>query len=232
MRISQLITVCVATAIGMASSASAGAIRFVDNLDLSAPNLYSSSIGYHNPPYVTNRHVAQGFISGASGQINTIEINIGKLGNPDPPILDVEIYTDGGGRPGTFVGSEHYDYSVSEDPDNVITFDFSSANVSLASGTTYYLVLGTSAGENISHWNFFLKDMGVLGFPGLTSTDGGVNYSDPLPNYPDSELAIRISAVPLPSSMWMGMAMLSCIGIGTIIRMNTSTQRNKAPQYS
>jgi len=230
MRISHLITVCVATALGMASSARAGSILFVDNLDMSAPGLYSSSVGYHNPPHVTNRHVAQGFVSGASGQINTIEINIGKLGNPSPPLLDVEIYTDGGGGPGTFVGSEHYDYSVSEDPDNVITFDFSSANVSLASGTTYYLVLGTSAGTNVSHWNFFFRDLGILGFPGLTSTDGGVNYSDPIPSFPDSELAIRISAVPLPSSMWMGMVMLSCMGIGAVIRMNT--QRNRASQHS
>ena len=218
MRISHLITVCFVTAFGMASSARAGAIQFVDNLDLSASGLLSAGIGFHNPPHVTNRHVAQGFISGASGQINTIEINIGKLGNPNPPILDVEIYTDGGGGPGTFVGSEQYDYSVSEDPDNVITFDFSSANVSLASGTTYYLVLGTLVGSNASHWNFFFRDLGVLGFPGLISADGGVNYSDPLPNFSNSELAIRISAVPLPASAWMGIVLLGGMGVVGVMR--------------
>lgn len=195
-----------------ASSPASADIIAADNLNLSVQQIFGAAVGFTNS-FVTNRHVAQGFVSTASGNVSTIEINLGKLTNPNPPLLDVEIYTDVSGAPGALLGSAQYDFSIPE-VGGIITFDFSSANVAISSAATYYLVLGTPSGgpTGISHWGFYFLDLGVLGFKGLESIDGGTSYVDPVPSWSGSELPLRISVIPEPVS-------LSMLALGGLVLM-------------
>ncbi len=109
----------------------------------------------------------------------------GKLGGaylftiPFRTNLFLEVRTNNAGRPGNLLGTINID-SNSIVKTTMNYFDLTSLNVTVTSGTDYFLVLGRIAG-NTANWGLVGEAISIDN-RSLVSTDGGINWGTPSPN--------------------------------------------------
>lgn len=116
--------------------------RYVQNAGEGARYIYVQSDGETLVSTGANTAYAQTFqLGGAFGaKLTTIQIRARTLGSPSAN-LNCDIWTDGGSAPGTLLATRALAPGALSASTDWRTFDFTSANLTLTSATTYWIVV-------------------------------------------------------------------------------------------
>lgn len=103
----------------------------------------------------TGVYLGTKFTAAASYTLCKAKISVSKIGSPTMTI-DVRIYTDNAGAPGTEIGTRSGTVSASTFPGSEGEVEFTGLNVSISSGTTYWLVTHASGiGSMTDDWLWY-----------------------------------------------------------------------------
>ncbi len=162
------------------------------------------------PMYETSQtylYRAHQFTMGEAFTANYVEIYLRKVGTPGT--LQVAIYSDNAGSPGTLLDSNTYSGSATLDSDVVIK-KFTSITPALADATPYWLVVRGGSGDDATdHWKVGGKSTGSI----KKSNDGSAwSTSTGMPFYRickwtvDSKFCFELynKALYVASSPWNG----------------------------
>jgi hypothetical protein len=122
--------------------------------------------------------------------------------------IDLYLYSDSGGLPGTDLG-EIGSGAVPPEVPGYTTIDASGPSLTLTSGDTYWLVMGPADADTVVFW----LANGSSTVPTAAGTPGSfVSKGDLAPQFKIDGTLVT-SPVPEPSSLWLagGVAMLLCL---------------------
>ena len=103
----------------------------------------------------SNKYVGQQFTADGTYTACKVDVNLQKVGTPSVN-LDVSIYTDNAGVPGTLIGTASDVIASSTISTSPTTYTFVNMSASLTSGTLYWIVLHASAGVDNSNYIIFV----------------------------------------------------------------------------
>jgi hypothetical protein len=166
--------------------------------------------------------LGQSFTAGASGTISSLTLNLTTSNSSATPVYSVELWSDNGESShlpsallATFVTGKNWN-SVFSNPVNAsTTITFSSAeftqNYDLISGSSYWLVVSTTAGSAKAWGVSSILDGPTASYSSSTSTWGSISLSGAL------GASVSVSAIPEPVSS-VAVAGLVAIGLAVVRR--------------
>jgi hypothetical protein len=151
--------------------------------------------------------LGQSFTASASGAISSISLNL-TMSSTSVPVYSVELWSDNGGSThlpsallATFVSGQNWSAVYSGSPgvynaSNTITFPSAgfTQNYSVASGTSYWLVVSSTSGSAKAWGVSSTLDGPTASYSSTTSTWGSISPAGAL------GAAVSVSAIPEPGT--------------------------------
>ncbi len=142
------------------------------------PSTDALSINYKLASIIsdTTHRIAQSFISGFTGNLGRVKLNIKRFGNPGS--LTVSIFSDSGGAPNVSLASQVVTETILNDQFGWVSINFLSP-ASLTSTTTYWIVVSAASVDSSNGYLIRSRSGNTYANGTMSySTDSGSNYSD------------------------------------------------------